>query len=358
MKLGNANVNKIRLGSTQMKRVYLGSNIVWQNAPTAIAATGVGTTSFTANWEAYSGAVVYYLDVSETSDFSTFVYENEIVYAPNTSYVVIGLQSNTTYYYRIRASDTDPDYEAIISYATTQGYTLPTQSQRATQQQLLINLKVAGIWNKLDSFSVFATNGDEDFALIDWKRLTQYTAVNSPSFTPNQGFKGNGFTSYINTNFKPLSNGVNFSQNNASMGIFRRIFGGTGSVGQMGVAEYPTPNNAVTWLVVSRGFNLSRFNDFGPQGIPTNNINSTGLISMNRVNNTTYNFYDNGILHQQVTQTTTGLPNLDMFVLTLSDNGTPSQFTQDQFSMVFMGADLTNEQVDFTNILNNYLNAL
>lgn len=105
MKLGNANVNKIRLGSTQMKRVYLGSDIVWQNAPTAIAATGVGTTSFTANWEAYSGATYYLLDVSESSDFSTFIYQNQIVEAPTTSYVVIGVESNTTYYYRVRAGD-------------------------------------------------------------------------------------------------------------------------------------------------------------------------------------------------------------------------------------------------------------
>lgn len=358
MRLGNTDISSVKLGSSQVQAVYLGNNLVWQNAPTAIAATGVGTTSFTANWEAYSGAVVYYLDVSEFSDFSTFVYENEIVYAPTTSYVVIGLNSNTTYYYRVRASDTDPDYEAIISYATTQGFTLPSINQRGLQQQLVIDLKIAGIWNKLDSFTVFATDGDDDFALIDWKRLSQYSAINSPDFTPNQGFKGNGFTTYINTNFKPLTNGVNFTQNNASMGIYRRIFGGGGSVGQMGVAQYPTPNNAVTWLCVSRGFNLSRFNDFGGGGIPTTNILSTGLITMNRINNTTYNFFDNGILHQQVTQTTTGLPNLDVLVLALSDNGSPTQYTQDQFSMVYMGADLTNEQGDFTNILNTYLTSL
>jgi hypothetical protein len=40
-----------------------------------------------------------------------------------------------------------------------------------------------GIWSKLDTFSVFATDGDSDFALIDWKRLSDYTAVNSPTFT-------------------------------------------------------------------------------------------------------------------------------------------------------------------------------
>jgi hypothetical protein len=69
--------------------------------PVATAATGVGETSFTANWNAYTGADYYLLDVSEFSNFSTFVYEDQIVLAPNTSYVVIGLNPNTTYYYRL-----------------------------------------------------------------------------------------------------------------------------------------------------------------------------------------------------------------------------------------------------------------
>jgi hypothetical protein len=77
----------------------------------ALEATGIGSTSFTANWEAFPGAVVYLLDVSETSDFSTFVYENQEVNAPSTSYVVIGLNPNTTYYYRVRAST-----EALYDY--------------------------------------------------------------------------------------------------------------------------------------------------------------------------------------------------------------------------------------------------
>ena len=105
MKLGALDISTVKLGTNQVQAVYQGSNLVWQNAPVATAATGVGQTSFTANWNAYSGATYYLLDVSESSDFSTFVYEDQQVNAPSTSYVVIGLNSNTTYYYRVRASD-------------------------------------------------------------------------------------------------------------------------------------------------------------------------------------------------------------------------------------------------------------
>ena len=54
MRLGNTDIASVKLGLSQVQAVYLGNNLVWQNAPVAIAATGVGTTSFTANWEAYS----------------------------------------------------------------------------------------------------------------------------------------------------------------------------------------------------------------------------------------------------------------------------------------------------------------
>jgi hypothetical protein len=119
----------------------------------------------------------------------------------------------------------DADYQAILDYATTQAYTLPSASQQALQNQLVVDLKDGGIWSKLDTFSVFATDGDSNFALIDWKRLIQMTAVNSPTFTSNQGFQGNGTSSYIDTNYNPLIDSVNLSQNDASS--FSYIYSGS-----------------------------------------------------------------------------------------------------------------------------------
>ena len=115
----------------------------------------------------------------------------------------------------------DATYQAILDYATAQGYTLPSDSQKLLQNQLVVDLKASGVWSKLDTFANFATDGNSNFALIDWKRLTQYTAVNSPIFTANQGFTGGG-TRYIDTNYNAFTNAVNFQLNNASVGTYIR----------------------------------------------------------------------------------------------------------------------------------------
>jgi len=84
---------------------FYSSGVAPPSAPTATAATNVGVNSFTATWNAASGATSYYLDVSLNSGFSSFVgvYNNYSV--SGTSQAVSGLTASTTYFYRVRASN-------------------------------------------------------------------------------------------------------------------------------------------------------------------------------------------------------------------------------------------------------------
>lgn len=110
----------------------------------------------------------------------------------------------------------DIDYQAVLDYATLQGYTLASSEQQALQNQLLIDLKIAGVWSKLDSFTLFASDGDSDFALIDWIRLTTITAINSPTKVENQGFYGDAASAYIDSGID-LSAATNYKQDDATM---------------------------------------------------------------------------------------------------------------------------------------------
>lgn len=73
-------------------------------APTTIPASAVGSTFFTANWTT-NGATTYYLDVSTSPSFATFLPGfNNLNVGVATTYNLTGLTCGTTYYYRVRGA--------------------------------------------------------------------------------------------------------------------------------------------------------------------------------------------------------------------------------------------------------------
>ena len=77
-------------------------------APVAKAATGVTTNAFTANWNSSSGATGYLLDISTDSAFNNYVagFQNTGVGTLLSVYIG-GLSAGTTYYYRVRANNSN-----------------------------------------------------------------------------------------------------------------------------------------------------------------------------------------------------------------------------------------------------------
>jgi hypothetical protein len=135
----------------------------------------------------------------------------------------------------------EPEYIAILNRATALGYTKPTADQQILQNLHLKNLKIIDVWDKLDYYFVAANNGGAQFACINWKNPSADVAllVSSPAFTTNVGFNSTGAGSYIDTQFNAFTQGVNFTNNNASefayhtvdLFAFNCIFGTAASSG-------------------------------------------------------------------------------------------------------------------------------
>jgi hypothetical protein len=74
--------------------------------PVATAATSVAGTSFSANWNAVDNATKYFLDVSTSASFTSFVTGYNNLDAGNvTSKSVTGLSAGVAYFYRVRAAN-------------------------------------------------------------------------------------------------------------------------------------------------------------------------------------------------------------------------------------------------------------
>jgi hypothetical protein len=237
----------------------------------------------------------------------------------------------------------DVSYQAILNYATTQGYTKPSAAQQIKQNKLVLDLKAAGVWSKLDTFAVFATDGNNNFALIDWKRLSQYTAINSPTFTTNEGFTGNGTSSYIDTNFIPSTNGVNFTLNNAS-----RMAWVSGTSTNTIIDGNGGQNNS---FMNKSNSNSQRFNSSSNLSAIADN-SPDGYRLYNRTSSTNTELFV-GTTQYSRTQTSLSLPTQSQQILQSSAN-------RSSYKVAFygMGASLVSENTNFYNALNTYLTSL
>jgi hypothetical protein len=236
----------------------------------------------------------------------------------------------------------DADYQAVLDYATTQGYTLPSAGQQTLQNQLVVDLKAGGVWNKLDTFGVFATDGSSNFALIDWKRLSQYTAVNSPTFTSNGGFAGNGTSSYIDTNYNPSTSGVNYTLNDAGRFFWVDNRTGTRWEGTSIVGINESRNLSSASIYINASLVLSLAVDFAVNGFH----------AINRINSNDVELFT-GTTQFSRNQTSTSIFNSNQFVLR---GGTT--YNASRFRFYAMGASLVSENTDFYNSMNTYLTSL
>ena len=87
-----------------------------------------------------------------------------------------------------------------------------------------------GLTNLSDAYDVMYYLGNEtaESSLRNLvKRAHDAVAVNSPTFTPYEGWAGDGISSYIDTNYNPATEADNYKLNDASMMFYSRAAGGT-----------------------------------------------------------------------------------------------------------------------------------
>lgn len=197
--------------------------------PTSNAATNITASSFDANWTAVSGATNYYLDVSTTSGFSSFVSGyNNLNVGNITVYAVTGLSDATTYYYRVRVqaacgTSTNSSTRSLTTLCTTASVPY-TESFDGISTPTLPN---CWITENIDGGSTWVTS-----------TTTASTAPNSlfcqsnPSQTNNDWAYSKGITLTAGTNYLLAFDYAKFSSGAYTMSLEVK-YGNSASSGSM-----------------------------------------------------------------------------------------------------------------------------
>lgn len=117
-----------------------------------------------------------------------------------------------------KAMGFDPDYaDNVLSYADFHKIQMPPDAILWRQNQLMIDLKNLGLYQKADSLAVFSLNNSsfENFALIDWKRKHKAYSNNGISYQVS-GFKGNQTDTHVATNYIADNESINYKLEDAS----------------------------------------------------------------------------------------------------------------------------------------------
>lgn len=259
-------------------------------------------------------------------------------------------------------SSTYQDYQSILDRATELGYTHPSADQKLKQIAFIVALKEAGIWDELDFLYVFATDGSSDFATLNWKAPTLFkcTRVNSPTFTVNQGFTGNGSNMRLTTGWDAGTNGVHFTLDDAGHFAFvnnditevRAVYGGRGNGGGALNGQNILITRQTGGSPVDVVFAVNSTAEQTP------NATGVGFYHSRRVGATDHKAFKNGVQIWTGVEASNSLSTQDIEILDANLNGTPSLFSNSQISVLGFGASLQGKEVALYNAWNNYFNSL
>jgi hypothetical protein len=167
------------------------------------------------------------------------------------------------------------------------------------------------------------------------------TAVNSPTWTANQGFTGNGTSSYIDTNFNPATQGVNYTLNDASR--YYMHFAGTNlnadGISSSALRGQIRLGSNTTNHAINAGVGLSASYTYST---------SQGVKSIHRTSSSAVTLID-GKTATNLTQTSDNISSDNQFVLRRSIN-----YSNNTSFGYAMGASLVSENNAFVDALNTY----
>lgn len=240
------------------------------------------------------------------------------------------------------------ELQQVINRAHYEGFTIPSTAKLGYMDTLITEMKSDGMWVLTDFFTNFA---DNDVTLTNWRRINwrnpygslQGTiTLNGAISTQVDGFKGDGVSAYIDTNFNPAIATYNYILNSAGrlMVVSQSSSGGFNVLdGLNGNSNNSIQSNGTTaWKINAGNFGVN---------VPAT---ATGLKAIMRYSSSSILGVDNNTLYSGSTAST-AINGNNQFILRGS-----TSYGNSCVACYWMGSSLTNSQIaNFRTYYNTFL---
>jgi hypothetical protein len=170
------------------------------------------------------------------------------------------------------------------------------------------------------------------------------TNVNGVTFTPSQGFTGNGVNNYLDSNFAATINGVKYTLNSASCGVYTRLIK-TASLVEFGAATSYAGSDGV---LLQSNFGGDIYGGINGTYNTLSTINSQGLTALSRSDPNRFDIIKNGSVNSYVASSQ---PLVSKNFTILAWNATALNFFSDnQVSITFIGSGVIDQSQFYTDI--------
>lgn len=235
--------------------------------------------------------------------------------------------------------------------------TQPTKGRAMLYDNMITALKAGSVWASFDAFYILSAFDSATARTNLVSSSFGITAVNSPAFTMDRGFTGDGASSYLDTTFNPTTAGGHYAAiaahislwNLTSRGLTAFRLGGVVNAGETLIAPHFTGPN--TYMRVND--TLAGLADTTSDGYfiaSRTALNGAGshLATQNGVSLTGNTGFSSNTLS-----------NFSMFICAENNAGTPQGFSTDTIGVFSVGGTLNTAQMTaLYNAVHTYMRAV
>ncbi len=230
---------------------------------------------------------------------------------------------------------------------------VPSDADKHYINSLIVSAKGHGWWDKMDAFYMFAIGTNSTDAKLNWKS-TSYTASGSPTWTAYRGFTGNGSSTYLNTNYNPFANGVNYTLNSASSGIYS-LSNISASTVEMGASTGGLANRIEFALRFGASAYIAINDNASSQAVS----DSRGMWIGSRTAANSFFVTRNGTVLFSPNTASTDRANFNIYIGAMNTGGVAAYHSAHQIAAAFISGGLSATEASvLSNDINTYMTAI